>query len=42
MAEQLVGTDIPLLPIPAGTRNHFAKDMGIADLDTSEKAATAR
>jgi undecaprenyl-diphosphatase len=39
VAEQLVGTDIPLLPIPAGTRNHFAKDMGIADLDASEKAA---
>jgi len=39
-AEQLVGTGVPLLPIPAGTRNHFARDVGIEDLDTTEKAAT--
>ena len=34
----VVGTDLPLLPIPAGTRNHFAKEVGI---DTLEAAAAA-
>jgi undecaprenyl-diphosphatase len=38
VAEQLVGTDTPLLPIPAGTRNHFARDVGV---DTLERAAEA-
>jgi len=38
VAEQLVGTGVPLLPIPAGTRNHFARDVGI---DTVERAAEA-
>ncbi len=42
VAEQLVGTEVPLLAIPAGTRNHFAKDVGIEDLDAAEKAATGR
>jgi diacylglycerol kinase family enzyme len=37
VAEQLAGGDVPLLPIPAGTRNHFAKDLGIR---TIEDAAT--
>jgi undecaprenyl-diphosphatase len=39
VAGQLVGTDIPLLAIPVGTRNHFAKDIGVVDLDAAEKAA---
>jgi diacylglycerol kinase family enzyme len=42
VAEQLVNSDIPLLAIPAGTRNHFAKDLGIPDLDAAEKAADGR
>lgn len=37
-AEQLVGTGVPLLPIPAGTRNHFARDTGVADLDAAQAA----
>jgi len=42
VAAQLVGTDIPLLAIPTGTRNHFAKDIGVVDLDAAEKAANGR
>lgn len=42
VAGQLAGTDVPLLPIPAGTRNHFAKDVGVVDLDAAEKAAAGR
>lgn len=34
----VAGTDLALLPIPAGTRNHFAKEVGIATL---EEAAAA-
>lgn len=34
----LHGTSTPLLVIPAGTRNHFARDLGIADLDAAEDA----
>jgi len=37
-AQVLRGGDIPLLPIPAGTRNHFAKDVGN---DSFDKAAAA-
>ena len=35
-AEELRGGSVPLLPVPGGTRNHFAKDLGI---DTFERAA---
>ncbi len=42
VAEQLVGTDVALLPIPAGTRNHFARDVGVEDLDAAERAANGR
>ena len=35
----LAGTDVPLLPIPAGTRNHFARELGIEDLDAAGRAA---
>ena len=39
VAALLVGTDIPLLPIPAGTRNHFARDVGVPELDDAVAAA---
>ncbi len=32
-------TDLPLLPIPAGTRNHFAKEVGIPTLEDAGRAA---
>jgi diacylglycerol kinase family enzyme len=38
-AAVLVGTDLPLLPIPAGTRNHFARDVGVPELDDAVAAA---
>jgi undecaprenyl-diphosphatase len=31
---------LPLLPIPAGTRNHFAKEVGIPTLDDAGLAST--
>lgn len=36
----LAGTDMPLLPIPAGTLNHFAREVGIATLDDAGRAAS--
>jgi undecaprenyl-diphosphatase len=39
-AERLAGTGVPLLPIPGGTRNHFALAVGVEDLETAGKAAT--
>lgn len=41
-ADALAGlcSDVPLLVIPAGTRNHFAGDLGITDLDAAVAAAT--
>ena len=41
-AEQLAGSDVPLLPIPAGTRNHFAKDLGVRELDDAVQAVQGR
>jgi len=38
-AEKLLGTGVPLLPIPGGTRNHFALAVGISDMETAAKAA---
>jgi diacylglycerol kinase family enzyme len=38
-AEHLVETDVPLLPVPAGTRNHFAHQLGISDLEAAVQAA---
>jgi undecaprenyl-diphosphatase len=35
------GSDVALLVIPAGTRNHFAHDLGIDDLDAAGSAAAA-
>jgi undecaprenyl-diphosphatase len=38
-AQRLLGTGVPLLPIPGGTRNHFALEVGVCDLETAAKAA---
>jgi diacylglycerol kinase family enzyme len=38
VAARLVDGDVALLVIPAGTRNHFAKDLGIATLDEAVAA----
>ena len=38
VASLLSGTGIPLLPVPTGTRNHFARELGI---DTVARAAAA-
>ena len=35
----VAGTELALLPIPAGTRNHFAKEVGIATLEEAAAAA---
>jgi diacylglycerol kinase family enzyme len=40
-AAVLAGTDVPLLPVPEGTRNHFAHDVGIHDLDLAAAAASS-
>lgn len=37
-AEVLVGSDVPLLPVPVGTRNHFAKDVGIPTVEEARAA----
>jgi undecaprenyl-diphosphatase len=34
----VAGTDLPLLPIPAGTRNHFAREVGIPTLEAAGAA----
>ena len=40
-AQVLAGTGMPMLVVPAGTRNHFAKEIGIEDLQAAEQAARA-
>jgi undecaprenyl-diphosphatase len=40
-AEHLVGAEVPLLPVPAGTRNHFARQLGISDLEAAAQAPHA-
>jgi len=35
----VAGTDVALLPVPAGTRNHFAKAVGIATVEAAGEAA---
>lgn len=37
-AAVVAGTPIALLPVPAGTRNHFAKEVGIATLEEAGRA----
>jgi diacylglycerol kinase family enzyme len=39
-AEQLLDSNTPLLPIPAGTRNHFAKELHIDSLEDAALAAS--
>ena len=41
-ANVLAGTDLPLLPVPAGTRNHFAREVGITNLGDASRAAGGR
>src|SRR6476661_8689666 len=38
-AEVLVEGEVPLLAVPAGTHNHFAKDFGITSLEDAGRAA---
>src|SRR6478736_1716860 len=40
-AEVLAGTPVALLAVPTGTRNHFAKDFGIATVEDAGAAANA-
>lgn len=41
VAEEMAGTGVPMLVIPAGTRNHFARELGIEDLEGAARAARA-
>jgi undecaprenyl-diphosphatase len=36
----VAGTELPLLAIPAGTRNHFAREVGIATVEEAAAAAS--
>lgn len=38
-AQELAGSGVPLLPVPSGTRNHFARQLGIATVDDAAAAA---
>jgi undecaprenyl-diphosphatase len=40
-AEHLVGSEVPLLPVPAGTRNHFARQLGVPDIEAAAEAPKA-
>ncbi len=40
-AQLLAGGDRALLVIPGGTRNHFATDLGLVDVDAAAEAAAA-
>jgi diacylglycerol kinase family enzyme len=40
-AEVLVDSEVPLLAVPVGTHNHFAKDFGITALEDAGEAARA-
>ena len=39
--EVLAESGVPLLAIPTGTRNHFARELGIVDLPTAGRVAVA-
>ena len=41
VAQHLVGETTPLVVVPAGTRNHFAGDLGIGSLDDAAAAAAS-
>jgi undecaprenyl-diphosphatase len=40
-AECLAGTGVPLLVVPGGTRNHFARELGIESLENAVEALAA-
>jgi diacylglycerol kinase family enzyme len=40
-AEVLLDTGVPFLPVPAGTRNHFAREVGIDDFEAARRAVTS-
>ncbi|MGH9123560.1 MAG: diacylglycerol/lipid kinase family protein [Acidimicrobiales bacterium] len=40
--EALRGHQVPLVPVPAGTRNHFARQLGISDFDAAKVAMSDR
>jgi diacylglycerol kinase family enzyme len=40
-AAELVGGEVPLLAIPGGTRNHFARALGLSTLDDAARAVTS-
>jgi diacylglycerol kinase family enzyme len=35
-----VAPEVPVLAVPAGTRNHFARDLGLEDVETAAAAAS--
>ncbi|MDQ6909450.1 MAG: NAD(+)/NADH kinase [Actinomycetota bacterium] len=39
VSEILAEGHVPLLPVPAGTRNHFARELGMATLEAASEAA---
>ncbi len=41
VAEALAGSPVPLLVVPAGATNHFARDLGLTDLGASARALAA-
>lgn len=41
VASLLVGTGVPLVPVPTGTRNHFARELGIETVADAAAAAAA-
>lgn len=38
----LVGTQVAMVPVPAGTRNHFAREVGIVTIDDAARATRGR
>ncbi len=38
VASLLAGTDIPLIPVPTGTRNHFSRELGIETVGAAAAA----
>jgi undecaprenyl-diphosphatase len=40
-AAVLAGTGVPLLAVPAGTRNHFSREVGIETVEDAARAAVA-
>ena len=38
----LAGTQVAMVPVPAGTRNHFAREVGIVTIEDAARATTGR